>query len=627
MASPAGHSQASAVAELEHFCGYGGRQLNTVHYHPVQAETLIYAAAAAIIIEDVNDPHKQEFLRGHDADISALDVSRNGKLVASGQLGSPYRKGAVAPVVVWDFENRSRYIDFAGLSQAVLCLRFSPDGRFLVASGANQLLCVWDVSTGEGVYSRKTESPCFLAAWGPIMESPTGSKYPSYLLCTTYDNQVLAHRMDFNVGTMSYHLNSDAMQFPSSGLQRKHRCGLVHGGYLITGTAAGDMCVFSLQAHVFRTSLPICNNGVSSITRAGDMLYVAGGDGRIKAIRGTDTVWDVMAENVLEAGICSLSASADGAELVAGTKNGKIWRLLTSDLDATLQSVTHTGEATDVAFGPSSDMVCTSSAQGEVFLMNLSDYMPITSVFHKSAARTLVMATQGEILVGYDDGFLRAWGAGRGDLRWQLHVHRGGVTAIRESPDFIVTGGQDCAVRFWHRNTRELLATFTNHRKPPSELIVDNSMRQVVHSGSEDKLVVTYNLEKNKALVQHQTVASPVTGLSQRKDREREVVSASLDGRVLFWDVDYADPTGCIENPTGMPLKLRCVEVSPSGRYIVAGAEDARLYIYDLMTCTCIQECDGHAAPVVRARWSPDQRQIISAGRDGCIIVWNFFEM
>merc|ERR1719486_1110817 len=193
------------------------------------------------------------------------------------------------------------------------------------------------------------------------MESPTGGKYPSYSLCTTYDNQVSVHSMDFSIGSMSYALSSDAVQLPSSGLQRKHNCGLVYNGFLITGTAAGDMCVFSLQARVFRTSLPICNNGVTSIARSGDILYVAGGDGRIKAVRGQDTVWDVLAENVLEAGVVSLTPSADGAELVAGTRNGKLWRLLSSDITATLQSASHVGEVTDLSFGTSSDAVCTAS--------------------------------------------------------------------------------------------------------------------------------------------------------------------------------------------------------------------------------------------------------------------------
>merc|ERR1719164_91216 len=111
----------------------------------------------------------------------------------------------------------------------------------------------------------------------------------------------------------------------------------------------------------------------------GDTLFVAGGDVRVKAVRGNDTVWEGLAENVLEAGIGALTPSADGAELVAGTRNGKLWRLLSSDLTATLQAVSHTGEATDVAFGASSDVVCTCSDAGEVFLVNLSDYMPVTT--------------------------------------------------------------------------------------------------------------------------------------------------------------------------------------------------------------------------------------------------------
>ena len=97
-------------------------------------------------------------------------------------------------------------------------------------------------------------------------------------------------------------------------------------------------------------------------------------------------VWrsrQVLAENVLEAGVTvmpcffaeqqlspsqaccvclqALTPSADGAELIAGTRsmlswrsvqavnprcrNGKMWRLLSSDLTATLQSASHTGEA------------------------------------------------------------------------------------------------------------------------------------------------------------------------------------------------------------------------------------------------------------------------------------------
>jgi len=499
-----------------------------------------------------------------------------------------------------------------------------------VATGANQMIFVWDVSAGETVYSRRTESVCYLAVWGPMLEPPPGGRHPSYVLCTTYDSQVFMHQMAFDIRSMSYGLSSNAMQFPPAGLQRKHICGLVCGDFLITGTSAGDMCVFSLKATVFRTAVPICNNGVMSIAQHGDVLYLAGGDGRVKAVRGHDTHWDKLAENVLEAGIMALTPSSDGAELVAGTRSGKFWRLLASDLTSTLQAASHVGEVTDVAFGASSDAVCTASDAGEVILMDLSDYMPITTSTAKSAARcATVSAANGEILAGYDDGFLRAWSTQRGEstMLWQINAHRGGITSVKEGQNFIVTGGTDCAVRVWHRTSRELLTSFANHRKPVAEVLVDQVSPHIVHSGSEDKLVVSYDLKQNKPLVQHFTQHSHVTGLSQRKDHEQEVVSSSLDGKILFWDVDFPDPQGGLESPPGGPVRLRCCEVSPSGRYIAAGADDARLYIYDLAACACVQQCEGHSGGVTRVRWSPDQKQIVTAGKDGCVIVWNFFEL
>ena len=71
----AAQQQGMALAELEHLIGYQQEYIGTVYYHPTQNETVIYTAGAAVVIEDVNDPHNQEFLRGHDADVCALHLS------------------------------------------------------------------------------------------------------------------------------------------------------------------------------------------------------------------------------------------------------------------------------------------------------------------------------------------------------------------------------------------------------------------------------------------------------------------------------------------------------------------------------------------------------------------------
>jgi WD40 repeat protein len=41
-----------------------------------------------LVIEDLHDKHKQEFLKGHDMEISSIAVSSSGKILATGQLGT-----------------------------------------------------------------------------------------------------------------------------------------------------------------------------------------------------------------------------------------------------------------------------------------------------------------------------------------------------------------------------------------------------------------------------------------------------------------------------------------------------------------------------------------------------------
>ena len=69
---------------MEHSIGYNGNYSNTVHFHPTKENTLIYNIGGLLVIEDLHDKHKQEFLRGHDMEISCIAVSPNGNMIATG---------------------------------------------------------------------------------------------------------------------------------------------------------------------------------------------------------------------------------------------------------------------------------------------------------------------------------------------------------------------------------------------------------------------------------------------------------------------------------------------------------------------------------------------------------------
>jgi len=85
------------VSHFVYFCaapaiGYTGRHAQTLLLHPNLPECTAFAIGCTVVLGKLDDPHEQEFLRGHDEAISALSISPTGMMVASGQLGSTHLK-------------------------------------------------------------------------------------------------------------------------------------------------------------------------------------------------------------------------------------------------------------------------------------------------------------------------------------------------------------------------------------------------------------------------------------------------------------------------------------------------------------------------------------------------------
>jgi hypothetical protein len=90
-----------------------------------------YFTAAGLALMVADPPHRQRFFRAHDAPITALDVSFNAELIATGQDACPAAPGGDAPVIVWRAPAMTQEFHFLGLTRRVAFLAFSPDGEGL----------------------------------------------------------------------------------------------------------------------------------------------------------------------------------------------------------------------------------------------------------------------------------------------------------------------------------------------------------------------------------------------------------------------------------------------------------------------------------------------------------------
>lgn len=158
-------------------------------------------------------------------------------------------------------------------------------------------------------------------------------------------------------------------QLPSTGLLRQYTTSMVVDEFLYAGTTGGEVCLFHLFTRLYKGSIPISSHGLLCFTIIDGILYTGGGDGKLKKVNIGGGSWTLEKEVQLDGKIISISPSIEKKELICGTSNGKIYRVLTADLTYLVHTDAHISGINDVAFplGSSDYFVTIDDA---VFLKN-----------------------------------------------------------------------------------------------------------------------------------------------------------------------------------------------------------------------------------------------------------------
>lgn len=618
----------SDLLELEHVFGYSGKYQGTVQYHPTEESMILYTIGSLVVIEDINNKHSQWFLKGHDNDVTALAISGNGLLVASGQLGSQFHKHHEAPIILWNFRTRAPITQFGGLLIKIVKVEFSRDSCYLAGLTEDGRLIVWDCSDGSTIYNRRGEFPVTSFAWGSVSESTQGlrgaNRHASYTLAACYPGQVVLNYFEYEIASMSYKISTATCQLPSAGMSRVYTCSACDssGEYYFAGTNSGEVIIFNLRNLVFRASIPLSSNGILCLMERSGMLFAGSGDGKVKKLTGGDNKWSIIAEAQLPGRVVSFSFGR--SEIISGTSLGCIFRLMPSDLTNTLHSESPIGAVRDVSFGLRSDMFLVIDAAGFARIWDSSDYTVILRVGPSSKAGgfSCAVGEDGCVLTGWADGYIRCYDPQSTALRWEIpNAHKGAVSALFINQNYILSGGDDGALRVWARTSHQLLTQFTDNRRTLTRVFPDLKMAHLIHASGIDRIVNTYDLKLERRVVHHEIGSGSILDMTQRKDNELELITCGVGGAILFWDCDEANPVQHIP----LRVQINSVDVSPNGRFLAAGTESGELIVFEIASLQMVSQGAVHSGKVNKLKWSPDQKQIVTVSDDCSIALWNFY--
>jgi WD40 repeat protein len=614
----------SASLDFEHFIGINAIP-SGAKFHP-NGTDYVYAAGGNVIVGDLTDPHKQDFLRAHHDYVSCIAVSVSGNLLASGQRGKD------ADAYVWDFERKAvlyKLEDHDGLVQS---LAFSHDERILatIGGGDDRKLFCWDMSTGAVIgSSNKLPAGTLCVAWGGFIRDIKRRDTDHYLLCTAGSDGLLMWDLDPYSGELTpFRLAGDAkatLTRTVTAVSFSDDREFVYGA-----TASGDFIVASMRYQRVLQTVQATKLGLCSIATVPEGILIGCGDSTIKKFNSN---YECTGQLKCDGTVIGLSLSEDKLEALATTNVGTVYRVNLAAMEHIIVSEGHTDEITAVTYSVGqNDRIATASKDGTIRIWDTAEYVTLaTCRARRDQDRGVVplcLQYSDIVLSGWSDGKVNAY-SDTGESLWMIdNAHPGGVLAMTLSHNrrFILTGGPAGEVRLWELRTRDLISHLKEHVSKVTSLVLSDDDTFAI-TASRDRCILRWDLRNENRVFCHMQRMGGVNSVFLSKD-QRNVVSVGQEKKLTYWGLDTPDHvhTQFLDERNEDADEGRVICRSSDGRLFCTGGTAGVLRLYAYESSTLLSEAAGHSGCISSIAMSPDGKQIISVGEDGSIFFWHVFE-
>ena len=641
------------MMSLERVVGCSGERSRNLACAP-DGTSLVFGSASTVVVMDAATG-QQRFLTGHTAGICAASFNAAGTLLATAQEGKP------AVVRLWDFKSGACVAILCGHERDVTALDISADGRCLAAvgtdKGARQAVVVWDITrvlvTGEApiVVKHGTEYNVRALRFSPFEEDR---------LVTCGRDSIRFYRLkNGQLRGCSVQLGEHRTMQPkvragadrvASGARNMFTDLAFEAGYGLTKLSERHVFVATASGAVFQVNYgkrnleavyQLHNAAINSLI-INEGFCITGSDDRFLRMWPVDFS-DYFLEAEHETAVTAVGVTPDGLAIAALTAGGSVGVLdVPSHRYRTLLR-SHTDSVFDVAVDPNRAEVTTVSADGSirVWALDTMEQLYQFDAPDELAACVAYHPTQHCIGVGFDNGITRVFDVPSTGLVQEHHQHRAAVVDIAFTPDarLMLSAGADGNICVFDVGQGYLPTRFVATCAPDAATGVEPSLRRMSMAVSPDSLLLAASgpdvgtvliFASGDLTPRARMVGSPAGVVCVRFTPDsRELITTTADRRLERFDVH----TGAllVSTPPLHGATLETLDVSYDGRFIAVGCADGIVHVYESSLASTgprapppRQSFVGHVDYITRLRFSPDSNRIVTVGGCDSIYVWSF---
>ncbi|HYO67771.1 MAG TPA: pentapeptide repeat-containing protein [Archangium sp.] len=546
--------------------------------------------------------------------------------------------------VLWDLLSGRPLITFAGHTQLVAGIAFSPDGKRVASASLDASVGLWDVVSGKFLHRLSTHP----AEARRVAFSPDGA-----LLAAGF-NDGSVRVWDSGTGEL-FHVfegHTDAVLSITFAPE---------GALLATGSKDHTIRIWDILSKKHVRTLSGHQGAVRSVAfhpQTSFQLASASVEGKLKLwdiAQGTAT--DSTLENPL-----LFAMAFNGEYLAALSQFGEliVWSAKTRTLARRVQLEGAGGGLAFVTGGTNQLAAVTTRT---MLLEHPDAALGVTMAVGAGAVASVFLSKE-RIALGGEDGVVRVWDTRTGASPLLLSMKGGPVLGLDASPDGarLATASWAGPVQLWDMESGKPLMVLSDIEHL-NQLAFSPDGQRLAGAGTNNTEVWDVSTTQPRRLFGLTGHAGPVVGIVFSPDGGL-IATASMDRTVQLWDgrtganvlvlkehsqsqaayrVAFSPDGSLLASagedstvhlwsiPSGKPLvslkargnTVRCIAFSPDGNQLLTGLDDDTAQVWTVREGRYVSVLHGHNGPVTGVSFSPDGHHAMTASLDGTARLWD----
>lgn len=498
-------------------------------------------------------------LHGHGGRVRGLDISPDGKRIATGS-----RDGTIR---LWNSETGAEETQIPFQRGEVYFVAFSPDGKTLAATGS-QLAVFHKVGSWE--MTAKTVTQPDLQEFGDLWcgtYTPDGKRF----IAGGFDGAIividpgtgkLRKRFSTHKGSIkTLYVSNDGSRLFSASWDQTIRV-----TDLETGRVTDELHGHSSQIHGM------------AFTADGSLMATASADFTANLWRMADAL-DSGFHNENPVTACDLSA--DGRKVLTEHPQGDLsfFRLTTlSTGNVEFRTPVEDG-APVIRLSPDGRSFARLTGSGELIISETAAGAILRRVkLFNGLGFDLCFSPDGEIIaVTGPDGSAKIIESATGNEVTTLAGHSKLLKKVVFSPNGkrLATAGLDSVIKIWDRATGRLLLTLSDHVKPVEALAFSPDGKTLASGGGDD-IIRIWNVADGRILAKYTGSSGSVSALAYSPDGKR-LASASEVNAIHLWDTSSGHQVLAF---TAHEKLIRGLYFSPDGLNLFSLGSENRIRVW-----------------------------------------------